>query len=206
MQTYNFEVEDLHTYVAGGVRVHNDFGWLGRVGNAIDTGIDGAFGFTDGSFGDILTDVLTAPFHIVAEILTAIFPGNQEDKGGIRGSGLFIVDVGNDGDLSNDHFVDAQGHIYYRTPDNLNRDPEEEVRAQENLAYWQRVLGMGGSTNDRGNAAAGPGTGGAGGDSGTTSNNDDGDDDDRDDDVVITFNGGTYDPNKVVVTDGGART
>jgi hypothetical protein len=25
-QTYNFEVEDLHTYVAGGVRVHNDSG------------------------------------------------------------------------------------------------------------------------------------------------------------------------------------
>ena len=33
-QTYNFEVEDLHTYVAGGVRVHNDSGWLGRAGDA----------------------------------------------------------------------------------------------------------------------------------------------------------------------------
>lgn len=32
-QAYNFEVEDLHTYVAGGVRVHNDSGELGDSSN-----------------------------------------------------------------------------------------------------------------------------------------------------------------------------
>ena len=37
------------------------------------------------------------------------------------------------------------------------------------------------------------------GSSGSSSNND------NDDDVVITFNGGTYDPNKVVITDGGPK-
>jgi Ca2+-binding RTX toxin-like protein len=39
-QTYNIEVEDLHTYVAGGVRVHNDSGWLGVVGNIFSAGDD----------------------------------------------------------------------------------------------------------------------------------------------------------------------
>ena len=174
-QTYNFEVEDLHTYVAGGVRVHNESGILGRIGNAIDTGIDGAFGFSQGSFGDIVTDVLTAPFHIVGEILTAIFPGNQEDKGGIRGTGLTIVDVGNDGDLTNDVFVDQNGVIHERSGDALDRDPEEEVRAQENLAYWQGVLGLGGSADSNGTDAAGNGAGGAGGNSGSTSSSNDDD-------------------------------
>ena len=48
--TYNFEVEDLHTYVAGGVRVHNDslFGPvtdLGRLGDNVASQIsDFAFG------------------------------------------------------------------------------------------------------------------------------------------------------------------
>jgi hypothetical protein len=32
-QTYNFEIEGLHTYVAGGVRVHNHSGPLGKMGN-----------------------------------------------------------------------------------------------------------------------------------------------------------------------------
>jgi len=48
--TYNFEVEDLHTYVAGGVRVHNDSLYapvtdLGRLGDTIGSQIsDFAFG------------------------------------------------------------------------------------------------------------------------------------------------------------------
>ncbi len=50
-KTYNFEVEDFHTYVAGGVRVHNDSwsdgsgfeyaNWLTRDGNATVELIDG---------------------------------------------------------------------------------------------------------------------------------------------------------------------
>ncbi len=35
-QTYNFEVEDFHTYIAQGVRVHNDSGFLGEIGNLHD--------------------------------------------------------------------------------------------------------------------------------------------------------------------------
>jgi hypothetical protein len=48
--TYNFEVEDLHTYVAGGVRVHNDSLYapvtdLGRLGDNVASQIsDFAFG------------------------------------------------------------------------------------------------------------------------------------------------------------------
>ena len=38
--TYNFEVEDLHTYVAEGVRVHNQSGLWGQIGNGIVEGVD----------------------------------------------------------------------------------------------------------------------------------------------------------------------
>ncbi len=53
-QTYNFEVEDLHTYVAGGVRVHNRSGFLGKVGNTIDAALDNLFGGNDGDGSDVL--------------------------------------------------------------------------------------------------------------------------------------------------------
>jgi hypothetical protein len=38
--TYNFEVEELHTYVAGGVRVHNESGFFGKIGNLFSAGED----------------------------------------------------------------------------------------------------------------------------------------------------------------------
>jgi hypothetical protein len=72
--TYNFEVEELHTYVAGGVRVHNDSGALGALGNAIDDGLDAALGGKDhdGSVRDILTDAATLPFHAAGEIIDGL--------------------------------------------------------------------------------------------------------------------------------------
>ncbi|OOY18670.1 hypothetical protein BMI86_19990 [Thioclava sp. DLFJ5-1] len=86
-QTYNFEVEDLHTYVAGGVRVHNDSGWLGEIGNAINDGIDDALGIAEGSALDTLTDILTTPFHIVGTVLNSIFGGR-----GAPGEPLSAID------------------------------------------------------------------------------------------------------------------
>jgi len=42
-KTYNFEVAELHTYIAQGTRVHNDSGILGRIGNDIDAGLDALY-------------------------------------------------------------------------------------------------------------------------------------------------------------------
>ena len=47
-QTYNFEVEEFHTYVAGGARVHNESGFLGAIGNTIDSALN-AFGPVGGN-------------------------------------------------------------------------------------------------------------------------------------------------------------
>jgi hypothetical protein len=70
--TYNFEVEDLHTYIARGTRVHNESGFLGEIGNDIDNALDKAFGFQKDGFGDNLTDVLTTPFHIAGSIVEGV--------------------------------------------------------------------------------------------------------------------------------------
>lgn len=80
-QTYNFEVEDLHTYVAGGVRVHNESGFLGRVGNGIDNSLDSFFGGYDGdgSIRDTITDALTMPFHMVGKV--AVTAANAISEG-----------------------------------------------------------------------------------------------------------------------------
>ncbi len=64
-KTYNFEVESLHTYVAGGVRVHNDSGFLGQVGNTIDDKLFDKLGVLWDGIGDIVT----SPFHVAGEIL-----------------------------------------------------------------------------------------------------------------------------------------
>ena len=71
-QTYNFEVEDLHTYVASGVRVHNSSGVLGQVGNTIDDALDRILGGTDGdgSVRDKISDTLTAPLHVAGHLLS----------------------------------------------------------------------------------------------------------------------------------------
>lgn len=40
-QTYNFEVEELHTYVAGGIRVHNDSQWAIDLGGSLGSFLAG---------------------------------------------------------------------------------------------------------------------------------------------------------------------
>lgn len=66
-QTYNFEVEDFHTYIAGGVRVHNDSGFLGAIGNTIDSALN-AFG----PVGDLVGDVVGGAFHAVGSVVGAV--------------------------------------------------------------------------------------------------------------------------------------
>jgi hypothetical protein len=66
-KTYNFEVERLHTYVAGGVRVHNDSGIFGEVGNAVDKFLN-KFGVV----GDVIGDVISAGLHIVGEVVDTV--------------------------------------------------------------------------------------------------------------------------------------
>jgi len=67
--TYNFEVAEHHTYVADGIRVHNDSGLLGRVGNALDDALDWLFDAQPGSDFDRFSDALTKPFHAVGNYL-----------------------------------------------------------------------------------------------------------------------------------------
>lgn len=88
-QTYNFEVEGLHTYVAGGVRVHNKSGILGWAGNTIDSGIDTLLGGSDGdgTLRDKLTDLLTAPFHTAGEIGNGLIAGGVAVVNGL-GKGI----------------------------------------------------------------------------------------------------------------------
>jgi Ca2+-binding RTX toxin-like protein len=82
--TYNFEVAEHHTYIADGIRVHNDSGWLGRVGNTIDEAIDKFWGVEDGSgsLRDEISDLITAPLHIVGELVTGTIDAVGEIFGG----------------------------------------------------------------------------------------------------------------------------
>ncbi|WP_299395972.1 calcium-binding protein [Pelagibius sp.] len=65
-KTYNFEVEDFHTYIAGGVRVHNDSGPLGELGDSIDNAVFDKLG----PAGDALGDLVNTGFHVAGEILS----------------------------------------------------------------------------------------------------------------------------------------
>ncbi|MCG7522233.1 DUF4214 domain-containing protein [Ruegeria sp. Ofav3-42] len=100
---YNFEVEEYHTYVAGGIRVHNMSGLLGRVGNAINDGIDGLLGvdstktglLKEGGFIDAVTDVVTAPLHLAGAILNGVSQlaiGAVTAVGGLVKKGLTAFD------------------------------------------------------------------------------------------------------------------
>ena len=178
-RTYNFEVAEHHTYVAGGTRVHNRSGWLGRVGNAIDGGIDRALGGQDGdgSFRDILTDLATAPFHLAGTVLSSIadgfdglvarleahnkawadissfeFTGEEATvtaSDGITYTGrtyttgswndYTIIDVGNDGDSTNDVYLLPDGTTAHERPIGASgetRTPFDDVRAEKN---WQNL-------------------------------------------------------------------
>ena len=92
-QTYNIEVEDLHTYVAEGLRVHNDSGILGEIGNSIDAGLDRAFGHADrdGSTVDAFTDVITSPFHIAGHGLSIAFGAAQAVVAGGLGVAASVI-------------------------------------------------------------------------------------------------------------------
>ncbi|MEP5758397.1 MAG: hypothetical protein ABJ327_03600, partial [Litoreibacter sp.] len=68
-KTYNFEVEEHHTYVAEGIRVHNMSGILGQFANYVD---ENFFDATGSDFLDQLGDVLTFPLHVVGKILVAV--------------------------------------------------------------------------------------------------------------------------------------
>ncbi|MBU3890840.1 DUF4214 domain-containing protein [Methylosinus sp. KRF6] len=69
-RTYNFEVEELHTYIAGGVRVHNDCDTLGEIATDI------------GSFFDDLGNELSSLFDDIGAGLDNFFSGFND-------SGLF---------------------------------------------------------------------------------------------------------------------
>lgn len=70
-KTYNFEVAEHHTYVADGVRVHNNSGILGRIANYINDN-ENAWGVRKDGFVDKLTDVVGDVFHAVGTVLTAV--------------------------------------------------------------------------------------------------------------------------------------
>ncbi|WP_411892842.1 calcium-binding protein [Yoonia sp. SDW83-1] len=171
-KTYNFEVEGLHTYIAGGVRVHNDSGWLGEFGSFINNGLDEFFNAPDNRAFDAFTDTITKPLHwagtalngtlsVLADIGSRLTggEGTRPDKGGIRGTGLSIVDPNGDGDFSDAFFVDVSGTRSYRTEPAFNgalsRTPAEELQAARNYDYW-----MGTNTVDDLIAGSGGGTGG----------------------------------------------
>ena len=68
--THNFEVEHWHTYVAGGVRVHNKSGLMGRVANNLDNVFNRGGALLDGA-GDILTAPIRAAGHLTTSIGSA---------------------------------------------------------------------------------------------------------------------------------------
>ncbi len=76
-RTYNFEVEGLHTYIAGGIRVHNESGLLGWVVNKTDDFLDDLLGAEPGGFIDKVTDAVTSPFHFAGEIIDGAVKAGQ---------------------------------------------------------------------------------------------------------------------------------
>ncbi|NJN35797.1 MAG: hypothetical protein HC794_00585, partial [Nitrospiraceae bacterium] len=68
--TYNFEVEELHTYIAGGVRVHNTSGVLGAIGNIFSAGQDR---FEHDGFWDTVGDHVSNFLHDVGSAING-FP------------------------------------------------------------------------------------------------------------------------------------
>ena len=82
--TYNFEVEELHTYVAGGVRVHNESGPIGKLGSFLDNGLNSL-----GKLSDRVGDVIDHSLHAVDNAVKGISNGfsNLDDAltSGIRG-------------------------------------------------------------------------------------------------------------------------
>lgn len=90
-RTYNFEVAELHTYVAGGIRVHNKSGVLGQIGDSLDNN------FFDklGRVGDAVGDLVNGVFHGVGELVDAAGRAATAIGDGFRAGG----DKFRDGDV-----------------------------------------------------------------------------------------------------------
>lgn len=109
--TYNFEVDDLHTYVAGGVRVHNTSGAFGAFGNQIDDALDNF-----GPIGDGLGNALSAALHSFGRIVNdGDISGLSTNFFGDSGNGTFGIHLllgTDDGGLETGVFINAgQGGV-----------------------------------------------------------------------------------------------
>lgn len=69
-QTYNLEVEDLHTYVAGGVRVHNESGIFGALGQSLNRGLNAS-----GLVSDLVGTAIDYSLHTVDIAVQGISDG-----------------------------------------------------------------------------------------------------------------------------------
>ena len=139
-QTYNIEVEDLHTYVAEGVRVHNTSGWFGALGTALfssgpNVEVDPVHhifkedrsvhqGFFD-SIGDAASNFM----HFVGTAANAVIGGIAEAGravGGVINSGFEAL-LGPGGDsnrpdeLARGSWHDDEGHQHWGSLEELDR-------------------------------------------------------------------------------------
>ena len=192
-KVFNFEVADLHTYVADGLRVHNTSGFLGRVGNALDYALDYILNFERDSTGDQFTDWLTQPFHIagnaihdLGQFLEALvdpitqynadfFNTNDFESIGTSPSGqkiysingFSVLDVGGDGDARNDVYVftDAQGNVTYSDTRPFGATGGTRTPAQDlqGQKNWENLKEFLGIEDSTGGTSTGGGDGGGGG-------------------------------------------
>lgn len=92
---YNLTVEGLHTYVAGGIRVHNTSGYLGRAGNLIDDVAFDPFGIGSNIAGNILTRPLHDLGKKISEIENPLVEGAVlAGIGGLAAVGTGLVSAG----------------------------------------------------------------------------------------------------------------
>ncbi len=82
-KTHNFEVEGHHTYVADGIRVHNDSTWLGQVGDTLDNQFFDKLGFASDAIGDLVNGA----FHAAGKFLGGVSSAAQAVANGF-GNGL----------------------------------------------------------------------------------------------------------------------
>ena len=122
-QTYNIEVEDLHTYVAEGVRVHNDSGWLGALGTKIFSPGDDSRGHNIDQFGNVIVysedrrvhegffdtvgDIASNVFHAVGNTVNN-FLDLFKSGPGVNVTGLHDAAYGPDGQILG--YTNDSGH------------------------------------------------------------------------------------------------
>ncbi|MEJ8562313.1 Hint domain-containing protein [Yoonia sp. GPGPB17] len=170
-KTYNFEVEGLHTYIAGGVRVHNKSGPLGELGNRINHGLDkfaqDVFDAKPGGAFDQFTNIITEPFHWAGTALTSTldFLGIETGISAERAYRLYkpntddlvIGDHNNDG--VPDFFDPVSGRIF--ETDRHGRTPEEIAQGRQNAEnlknFWDGIKDLFGGDDGRQNTSNNPG-------------------------------------------------